>query len=98
MSGIDLNKALTPTMREEVSQEDTAEITGTHSGHEGFCKTPSHAETSPDTTDDEGCCKGMVTQFNEDVITSFSTFRRTIKKEHVIKTSTEVPLNHAENY
>ena len=48
MSGIDLNKALTPTMREEVSQEDTAEITGTQSGHEEFFKTSGRGETIPE--------------------------------------------------
>ena len=34
----------------------------------------------------------MATQHNEDVITSFNTFRRTNKKEHVVKTNTEVLL------
>ena len=91
MLGIDLNKALAPTMREEVSQEETAEITGNHSGHEEVCRISGHAEI-PDTTDDEGYCRRMVTQTNEDVITSSSTFRRTIKKDHVIEASIEVPI------
>ena len=34
----------------------------------------------------------IFTQTNEDVITSSSTFRRTIKKDHVIEASIEVPI------
>ena len=61
MIEIYLNKALTPTMRKENSQEDTAEMTRTQLGHEECLKTSGHGETIADTTNDEGYCREMVT-------------------------------------